>query len=77
MTKPWKAVYIGSSDWDLEGPVTQKDWILAATAPELLEALDLLLICHDDQKSISFGQQKDEIHLQARAVIKKANGEAL
>jgi hypothetical protein len=36
---PWKAVYVGSSDWDLDGPVTEQDWKLAAAAPELLEAL--------------------------------------
>jgi hypothetical protein len=36
---PWKAVYVGSSDWDLDGPVTEQDWKLAAAASELLEAL--------------------------------------
>jgi hypothetical protein len=36
---PWKAYYVGCSDWDLNGPVTQEDWVLAAAAPELLEAL--------------------------------------
>ena len=38
---PWKAVYVGSSDWDLEGPITEADWTLAAAAPELLAALKL------------------------------------
>jgi hypothetical protein len=38
---PWKAVYIGCGDWDLNGPVTQEDWKLAAAAPDLLEALKL------------------------------------
>lgn len=36
---PWKAVYVGCGDWDLTGPTTQEDWILAAAAPDLLEAL--------------------------------------
>jgi hypothetical protein len=36
---PWKAIYVGCGDWDLNGPVTQEDWVLAAAAPELLEAL--------------------------------------
>ncbi len=36
---PWKAVYVGCGDWDLNGPVTQEDWKLAAAAPDLLEAL--------------------------------------
>lgn len=36
---PWKAVYVGCGDWDLNGPVTQEDWTLASAAPDLLEAL--------------------------------------
>ena len=36
---PWKAIYVGCSDWDLSGPVTEQDWKLAAAAPDLLEAL--------------------------------------
>ena len=39
---PWEAVYVGSGDWDLRGPVTRKDWKLAAAAPDLLETLKRL-----------------------------------
>jgi hypothetical protein len=45
---PWKAVYVGSSDWDLDGPTTQEDWMLAAAAPDLLEAIrKLRTMCAD------------------------------
>ncbi len=46
---PWKAVYIGCGDWDLDGPVFQQDWELAAAAPTLLNALltaEALLYAH-------------------------------
>jgi len=45
---PWKAVYVGSSDWDLDGPTTQEDWTLAAAAPDLLKALEELLEVQDE-----------------------------
>lgn len=41
--EPWKAIYIGSGDWDLEGPVTQKDWKIAASAPDLLDLIEQAL----------------------------------
>jgi hypothetical protein len=44
---PWKAVYVGSSDWDLDGPVTEQDWKLAAAAPELLGALKAITAAPD------------------------------
>ena len=64
---PWKAVYVGSSDWDLDGPTTQEDWTLAAAAPDLLDALEDLL-----------GWQTlapDDVVAAARAAIAKARGE--
>jgi hypothetical protein len=64
---PWKAVYVGSSDWDLDCPGTEENFKLAAAAPELLEAL----------KQIANGQyvegEEQEI---ARAAIAKATGAA-
>lgn len=47
--RSWRAVYIGCGDWDLEGPVSQQDWDLAAAAPALLDALltaEALLYAH-------------------------------
>jgi len=73
-TKPWEVYYMGCNDWDLIGPTTNQDWKLAAAAPELLELVELLLICHDDPKSISYEQQKDKIHAQAKDVIAKLKG---
>jgi hypothetical protein len=67
---PWKAVYVGSSDWDLDGPTTQEDWTLAAAAPDLLEALSLLVAGIEDSVSPTF------IPLaKARDAIAKATGE--
>ncbi len=64
---PWKAIYVGCGDWDLDGPTTQEDWTLAAAAPDLLEALEDML-----------GWQTmapDEVVAAASAVIAKARGE--
>jgi hypothetical protein len=67
---PWKAVYVGCSDWDLDGPTTQEDWRLAAAAPDLLEALSLLVAGIEDSVSPTF------IPLaKARDAIAKATGE--
>ncbi len=63
---PWKAVYVGSSDWDLDGPVTEQDWKLAAAAPDLLEALKELL---PGAEAMGWNTEK------ARAAIAKATGE--
>ncbi len=67
MPGPWKMVYVGGGDWDLQGPVTQEDWALAAAAPDLLDALEDLL-----------GWQTlapDDVVTAARAAITKARGE--
>lgn len=64
---PWKMIYVGGGDWDLQGPVTQEDWTLAAAAPDLLEALEDML-----------GWQTlapDDVVAAARAAIAKALGE--
>ncbi len=67
---PWKAVYVGSSTWDLDGPTTQEDWTLAAAAPDLLEALSLLVAGIENSVSPTF------IPLaKARDAISKAKGE--
>jgi hypothetical protein len=63
---PWKMVYVGGGDWDLQGPVTQEDWTLAAAAPDLLEALEFVIRGVPDTWE---GVQK------ARAAIAKARGE--
>lgn len=66
---PWKAVYVGCSDWDLNGPVTEQDWKLAAAAPDLLEALytaEALLF--------SMGMQSSDAYQQIDAAIAKATG---
>lgn len=66
---PWKAVYVGCSDWDLSGPVTEQDWKLAAAAPDLLEALytaEALLL--------SMGMQSSDAYQQIDAAIAKATG---
>ena len=66
-TGPWKAVYVGCSDWDLIGPVTEQDWKLAAAAPELLDALMSIAknTCCD---------RCQEAALVARSAIAKATG---
>lgn len=66
---PWNAVYVGCSDWDLSGPVTEQDWKLAAAAPDLLEALytaEALLL--------SMGMQSSDAYQQIDAAIAKATG---
>lgn len=66
----WKAVYVGCSDWDLSGPVTEQDWKLAAAAPDLLEALytaEALLL--------SMGMQSSDAYQQIDAAIAKATGD--
>jgi hypothetical protein len=66
---PWKAVYVGCSDWDLSGPVTEQDWKLAAAAPDLLEALytaEALLL--------SMGMQSSNAYQEIDAAIVKATG---
>ena len=66
---PWKAVYVGCSDWDLNGPVTEQDWKLAAAAPDLLEALytaEALLL--------SMGMQSSDAYQQIDAAIAKTTG---
>ena len=65
---PWKAVYIGCSDWDLNGPVTEQDWKLAAAAPDLLNAVRFLLSNPDNRISKA---DRDA----AYAAIAKATGE--
>lgn len=70
---PWKAVYVGCSDWDLSGPVTEQDWKLAAAAPDLLDALKAIvksLAEQDDEGLIEHAQQM----IDARAAIAKATG---
>ena len=70
---PWKAFYVGCSDWDLSGPVTEQDWKLAAAAPELLAALQAIvksLVDQDDEGMIEHAQQM----IDARAAIAKATG---
>jgi hypothetical protein len=69
---PWKAVYVGSSDWDLNGPTTREDWTLAAAAPDLLEALQAML----EQFTKTPSTLKDsEARCKAHAAIAKATGE--
>jgi hypothetical protein len=67
---PWKAVYVGSSDWDLDGPVTQEDWTLAAAAPDMLEALETIVSTERDRHGYHPAWTD-----QARAAIAKARGE--
>lgn len=69
----WKAVYVGCSDWDLIGPVTEQDWKLAAAAPDLLAVLQAIvksLVDQDDEGMIEHAQQM----IDARAAIAKATG---
>ena len=68
-TGPWKAVYVGCSDWDLSGPVTEQDWKLAAAAPDLLQALTLLVAGIENSVSDTYIPL-----VKARAAIAKATG---
>ena len=67
--EPWKAVYVGCSDWDLIGPVTEQDWKLAAAAPDLLQALTLLVAGIENSVSDTYIPI-----VKARAAIAKATG---
>ena len=72
---PWRAIYVGSGDWDLSGPVTQEDWKLAATAPDLLEALRNIADCCDEEHAArDYASRQAEIRGIARAAIAKAEG---
>ncbi len=76
---PWKAVYVGCGDWDLTGPITQEDWTLAASAPDLLEALEGLLWYVDQLEKVVYETDDTETHESvgnARATIAKAKGES-
>ena len=67
---PWNAVYVGCSDWDLSGPVTEQDWKLAAAAPDLLQALTLLVAGIENSVSDTYIPL-----VKARTAIAKAEGE--
>ena len=75
---PWKAVYVGCSDWDLNGPVTQQDWTLAAAAPDLLEALQSLLWYVGQLEELVYGADDAGDHedgdYKIPAAIAKAEG---
>jgi len=66
---PRKAVYVGCSDWDMSGPVTEQDWKLAAAAPDLLQALTLLVAGIENSVSDTYIPL-----VKARAAIAKATG---
>jgi len=71
---PWMAVYyVGCSDWDLNGPVTEQDWKLAAAAPDLLAALQIMLRDYAAVHDIGDLELQPAIY-QARAAIAKATG---
>ena len=67
---PWEAYYVGCGDWDLKGPITQEDWVLAAAAPDLLEALETIVSTERDRHGYHPAWTD-----QARAAIAKARGE--
>jgi hypothetical protein len=67
---PWKAVYVGSSDWDLDGPTTREDWTLAAAAPDLLKALETC-----EAFLLSAGFESSDVYAKVCASIAKATGE--
>jgi hypothetical protein len=71
---PWKAIYVGCGDWDLQGPVTQEDWTLAAAAPDLLEALMMAVSALERSDYIQM-DSFDVIEV-SRAAIAKARDEA-
>jgi hypothetical protein len=63
-------IYVGGGDWDLQGPVTQEDWTLAAAAPDLLEALELA-----DAMLSGANMNASVVERKVRAAIAKARGE--
>lgn len=69
----WHAVYVGCSDWDLIGPVTEQDWKLAAAAPDLLEALQMMLKQFTGKQPSNI--KDSEARVKAHAAIAKATGE--
>jgi hypothetical protein len=77
---PWKAVYVGSSDWDLNGPVTEQDWKLAAAAPDLLKSLqkfiNVMESCSYYPDTASERHALCQAAVKAKAAIFKATGEA-
>ncbi len=72
---PWKAVYVGSSDWDLDGPTTQEDWTLAAAAPDLLDALLQMFASIPPYRQDGTPTIPDAVVEIANAAIAKATGE--
>jgi hypothetical protein len=68
---PWKAVYVGCSDWDLDGPTTKEDWTLAAAAPDLLAALQVILRDYMAVHDIGDVEMQPAIY-QARAALARA-----
>lgn len=75
---PWKAVYVGCSDWDLIGPVTEQDWKLAAAAPDLLDALlDALPFVEDAADDETYKAHRvHKVLKEIRKAIEKATGES-
>jgi len=73
--KTWRVIYVGSSDWDLDGPITQEDWQLAAAAPDLLGALHAMLsyTAELDPMQGLDGHDNPAVN-QASAAIAKATG---
>jgi hypothetical protein len=67
---PWKAVYVGSSDWDLDGPTTQEDWVLASAAPDMLSALETV-----EAFLLSAGFASSDAYAEVFYAISKATGE--
>ena len=74
---PWKAVYIGCGDWDLDIPATEENFRLAAAAPDLLDAALAVVQMRDDGMSehdrVMF---VDDGIKQLRTAIAKATGSA-
>jgi hypothetical protein len=75
---PWEAIYVGSGDWDLRGPITREDWKLAAAAPDLLDMLYTALpFIEDAADDATYNRDKVKVTLaKLKAVIAKATGEA-
>ena len=73
---PWKAIYVGCGDWDLQGPVTQEDWTLAAAAPDLLEALMMAVSALGRSDYIQMDGDSFDVIEVSSAAIAKARGEA-